>query len=540
MSNEKVKTRSKSLAKSSVKTPVKPIVKTLAKSPEIDGNQLWASRFSKTTDPISKRYTESVTIDRPMVLQSIWGSEAHVIMLAKQGIIKDLHCKKILEALQEIKKEYSAGTWDLSLQEEDAQMNIERYAIEKVGIENAGRMHTCRSRNDQVPLDTKLYTRDRLIEVIENVTQMVDVLLKQADSHTETLMPGYTHIQHAQPITYAYWLTHHVAVFLRDTKRLLAAYDTNDSNPLGAGAISGTSFPIDRKLTTELLGFKTIQEHALDAIGNKDSTIEILSVMSILFATISRIANEIIYNISCEFDTMILDDGFSMGSSMMPQKKNPGVLELVRGRTGKMYGMLMHMLTLMKGLHSGYNRDYHEDKVTLVEGLQLTNETIEVIKGVMETLKIKKERMEFLATQNFATATELANYLVKKHDIPFRLCHRIVGHVVRALVAEGKNFTDKKRTKELLAEKDIKISDVDYDQYLTPKHVIKNYDCIGGVAPKEVTRMIREMRKTNSVNKKEIDAIKNRIVTAQQKTAKIVNLILKQNKTAEQALKAVL
>lgn len=510
------------------------------KKSEIDNNQLWASRFKKSTDPISKRYTESVTIDRPMVLQSIWGSEAHVIMLANQKIIKDSHCKKILEALQEIKAEYSAGTWDLSLQEEDAQMNIERYAIEKVGIENAGRMHTCRSRNDQVPLDTKLYTRDHMLELIENAVDMVDILLTQSEGHTETLMPGYTHIQHAQPITYAYWLTHHAAVFLRDIKRLLAAYDTNDLNPLGAGAISGTSFPIDRQLTTTLLGFKGIQEHALDAIGNKDSTIEILSCLSIMFATMSRIANEIIYNISHEFDTMVLDDGFSMGSSMMPQKKNPGVLELVRGRTGKIYGMLMHMLTLMKGLHSGYNRDYHEDKVTLVEGIQLTNETIEVIKGVMKTLKIKKERLEFLATQNFATATELANYLVKKHDIPFRLCHRIVGFVVRALVEEGKNFTDKKRTKALLAEKDIQISDADYDQYLTPKHVIKNYTSVGGVAPKEVTRMIKDMKKTNASFQKEINAARARIKDSKAKTAKVVDLILNKNKSAKQALDAVL
>lgn len=507
---------------------------------EIDNNQLWASRFKKTTDPISKRYTESITIDAPMVLHSIWGSEAHVVMLAKQGIIRDEHCKKILEALQEIKEEYSAGKWELKLQEEDAQMNIERYAIEKVGIENAGRMHTCRSRNDQVPLDTKLYTRDHLIDLIQNVVDLNEILLDQAKDHTETLMPGYTHIQHAQPITYAYWLTHHVAVFLRDLKRLIAAYDSNDLNPLGAGAISGTSFPIDRHLTTELLGFKGIQEHALDAIGNKDSTIEILSASSILFSTLSRIANEIIYNIGCEFDTMILDDGFSMGSSMMPQKKNPGVLELVRGRTGKIYGMLNHMLTLMKGLHSGYNRDYHEDKVTLVEGLKLTNDTVEVIKGVMATLVIKKERLEFLATQNFATATELANYLVAKHDIPFRLCHRIVGHVVRALVEEGKNFTHKERTKELLAEKDIIISDEDYDQYLTPKHVIKNYDMIGGVAPKEVARMIKEMKKSNDAAQQEVNNMRKRIEVAKEKTAKVVDLVLNQNKSANDAVNAVL
>ena len=513
--------------------------KTAKPKQEIDKNQLWASRFKKTTDPRSKQYTESITVDRPMLFQSVWGSEAHVIMLANCDIIKDGHCKKILEALQQIKHDFATGAWDLQLQEEDMQMNIERYCIDKVGIENAGRMHTTRSRNDQVPLDTKLYTRDHLLTLIKNLNELVDSLLDMSKDHTETLMPGYTHIQHAQPITYAYWLTHYAAVLQRDVKRLIAAYDSNDMNPLGAGAISGTSFPIDRNLTTTLLGFKGVQVHALDAIGNNDSTVEILSATSILFSTLSRIANEIIYGISYEFNTMILDDGFAMGSSMMPQKKNPGVLELVRGRTGKMYGILFEMLTLMKGLHSGYNRDYHQCKTTIVDGLQLANDTVGVIKGVMETLKIKPERMEYLIGENFATATELANYLVRNHNIPFRQCHRIVGFVVRALVDEGKNFNDRKRTKELLLEKEIKISDKDYEQVLIPKEVIKNYTSLGGVAPKEVTRMIKEMKKENAAYQKQINEMEERIKTAKAKTAKIVDLILKKNKPVKDAVSSV-
>jgi len=209
----------------------------------LDNNQLWASRFKKTTDPRSKKYTESITVDRPMLYQSVWGSEAHVVMLAHQEIITDSHCRKILEALQQVKKDFADGSWDLQLQEEDVQMNIERYAINQVGIENAGRMHTCRSRNDQVALDTKLYSRDHLLSLIKALSLLTGDLLEQAKNHTETLMPGYTHIQHAQPITYAYWLTHYASAFLRDIKRLIAAYDNNDLNPLGAGAISGTSFP---------------------------------------------------------------------------------------------------------------------------------------------------------------------------------------------------------------------------------------------------------------------------------------------------------
>lgn len=494
---------------------------------EIGDQQLWASRFKKQTNPVAKQYSESVTVDRPMFYQSVWGNEAHVIMLAYQNIIQDNHAKEILKALQQIKIDFAEKKWDLQLQEEDVQMNIERYVINAAGIENGGRMHTARSRNDQVPADTKMYVREQLLRLIDSMTLFVNELLENAKNHTETIMPGYTHTQHAQPMTYSYWLSHYAAVFLRDTKRLLASYDCNDLNPLGAGAITGTSFPIDRKLTTRLLGFQGINEHALDAIGSQDSNLEILSGMSILFSSLSRIAEEIIYGITYEFSTMVLDDSFAMGSSMMPQKKNPGVLELVRGRTGKMYGILMHMLTLVKGLPSGYNRDYHEAKTTISDALQLSNDTIDLMRGVMKTLVIKPERMKYLVAQNFATATELANYLVVKYNIPFRLCHRICGFVVGSLVEEGKNFTDKERTKQLLAEKEINISDEDYEQYLISEKVIKNYTSQGGVAPKEVSRMIGEMVKENNSNKQTVDSIKNRLKKAQTETASIVDAILK-------------
>lgn len=494
---------------------------------EIGNQQLWASRFKKSTDPIAKQYSESITVDRPMFYHCVWENEAHVIMLAYQEIIKDNHAKEILKALQQIKIDFAAKKWDLQLQEEDVQMNVERYVINAAGIENGGRMHTARSRNDQVPTDTKMYVREHLLLLIDSLTQFVDELLDNAKNHTDTIMPGYTHTQHAQPMTYAYWLSHYTAVFLRDIKRLLASFHCNDLNPLGAGAITGTSFPIDRKLTSRLLGFRGINEHALDAIGSQDSTLEILSALAILFSTLSRIAEEIIYGITYEFSTMVLDDSFAMGSSMMPQKKNPGVLELVRGRTGKMYGILMHMLTLVKGLPSGYNRDYHEAKTTISDALNLSNNTIGLMRGVMKTLVIKPERMKHLATQNFATATELANYLVVKHNIPFRLCHRICGFVVGSLVEEGKNFTDKSRTIQLIAEKEINISDEDYEQYLSPEKVIRNYNSLGGVAPKEVSRMIGEMLKENNSNKKTVDAIKMRIKKAQDETVNIVDAILK-------------
>jgi argininosuccinate lyase len=494
---------------------------------EIDSRQLWASRFKKATNAIGKQYSESITVDRPMFNHDIWGNQAHTIMLGYTGINTDEQTKNILIGLQEVRQQFEAGQWDLQFQEEDLQMNVERFVINHVGMENGGRMHTTRSRNDQVVLDTKLFARHKLREVQTALGQLVETLLSRASNHTQTIMPGYTHTQHAQPMTYAYWLTNYAAVLLRDLRRLAAADQTLNTNPLGAGALTGTSFPIDRDLTTELMGFDSVQEHCLDAVGNKDFNLEILAALAIMFSSLSRIAEEVIYGITQEFRTMVLDDSFAMGSSMMPQKKNPGVLELVRGRTGKMYGILMAMLTTMKGLPSGYNRDYHEDKTTLLESLTLSKDSIEVIQGVIETLQINRERMRSLVEENFATATELANYLVRKHDIPFRQCHRIVGYVVGELVARGKSFKDKQATRELLGSQGIDISDEDFENTLDPQKVVENYTSRGGTSSKEVDRMIRSM-------KKELDSVQGvlnaRIVVereAHEKTLTISQEILK-------------
>jgi argininosuccinate lyase len=462
---------------------------------EIDSRQLWASRFRTTTSTIGKQYSESLTVDRPMFNHDIWGNQAHVIMLGYTGINTDEQTKSILVGLQEVRRQFESGKWELQIQEEDVQMNVERFVINHVGMESGGRMHTTRSRNDQVVLDTKLFARSRLREVQAALCRLVETLLSQAGNHTRTIMPGYTHTQHAQPMTYAYWLTNYAAVLLRDLRRLAAADQSLNTNPLGAGALTGTSFPIDRDLTTELMGFDSVQEHCLDAVGNKDFNLEILAALAIMFSSLSRIAEEVIYGITQEFRTMILDDSFAMGSSMMPQKKNPGVLELVRGRTGKMYGILMAMLTTMKGLPSGYNRDYHEDKTTLVDSLTLSKDSIEVIRGVIETLQIDPQRMRSLVEDNFATATELANYLVRRHNIPFRQCHRIVGYVVGELAARGKNFKDRETTRELVRSQGISVSDEDFENALDPEKVVENQNSRGGTSSREVTRMIQAMQR---------------------------------------------
>ena len=406
----------------------------------VDTKKLWASRFKKETAEVGIQYSESITVDRHMVHQDIWGSQAHTIMLGYTGIVAEDHVRKILGALKKVDHQFSNKEWDLQLKDEDVHMNVERFVIDETGMDSGGRMHTCRSRNDQVVLDTKLYARDQLLNVQIDLAEFINTFLSLAPDHVETIMPGYTHTQHAQPMTFAYWLTHYAAIFMRDLERLKQAYDVTNTNPLGAGALTGTSFPINRYLTTYLLGFADVQAHCLDAVTARDFTLQILSSLATLFSTLSRLAEEIIYGISYEYRTMVLDDSFAMGSSMMPQKKNPGVLELARARAGKMYGILMSMLTMLKGLPSGYNRDYHEDKVNLVDALTLTSDTLRVMNSVMKTLTVNKARLAELAEKNFASATELANYLVREHNVPFRLCHRVAGYVVGQLVEEGKNF----------------------------------------------------------------------------------------------------
>jgi argininosuccinate lyase len=275
-------------------------------------------------------------------------------------------------------------------------------------------MHTTRSRNDQVVLDSKLYTRRRLLELREKVGNAVEAFIERAAPHLEDVMVAYTHVQHAQPVSVAFWLSHYAAVLVRDLERLKRAYDVTDMNPLGSGAISTTSFPIDRQLTTELLGFQQVHEHALDATSARDFMLEVLSANAILSSTLSRFAEECILWTSYEFRSLALDDGFAMGSSMMPQKKNPGSLELLRGRAGRISGLMSAGMTLMKGLPSGYNRDFHEEKEILWESLDLINSAVYVVPPVVKTTHINLKRMEELAGANFATATELANFLVRK------------------------------------------------------------------------------------------------------------------------------
>jgi len=394
-------------------------------------------------------------------------------------------------------------------------MNVEARLIKEVGMDFGGRMHTCRSRNDQVPLDSKLYTRRRLLELRERVAKVVESFLGKAEKHLEDVMVSYTHVQHAQPVSVAYWLSHYAAVLLRDLERLKRAYDTTDQNPLGSGAIAGTSFPINRNLTTKLLGFQKVHLHGMDATSSRDFMLETLSSVATLQSTLSRLAEEFILWSSYEFRTLTLDDGFAMGSSMMPQKKNPGVLELLRGRSGRINGSLIAGFTLMKGLPSGYNRDFHEDKEILVESLNLINRAVEVVPALIESTTINLERMNELAFDNFANATEIANYLVSKHNVPFREAHHIVGSLVGDLYRKKENFRNFEACYDHLVNKHkIKASREEIQRVLEPKSVMTTYNSLGGTGPKAVGEILNQFRQDLEQHRKLLTEDNQRVNSA--------------------------
>jgi len=455
--------------------------------------KLWGGRFSRDIDQSILNWTESISVDSNLVVEDIWGSMSHVTMLGAQGIIPPQAAAAILPALLKFQNEFKEKKWALGNEQEDVHMNVEARLIKEVGMDFGGRMHTCRSRNDQVVLDSKLYTRNRLLELRGRLTDAVQVFLEKASEHLETVMVSYTHVQHAQPVSVAYWLSHYAAVLLRDLERLKRAFDVTDQNPLGSGAIAGTSFPIDRNLTTKLMGFQKVHPHGMDATSARDFMLEAVSASAILESTLSRLAEEFIFWSSYEFRTLTLDDGFAMGSSMMPQKKNPGALELLRGRAGRINGLMVAAFTLMKGLPSGYNRDFHEDKEILVETMNLINRAIEVVPPLIKSTTINVNRMHELAFKNFANATEVANYLVSKHNVPFREAHHIVGSLVGELYRSNDNFSNFEACYKHVVEKyKINATREELALVLDPKPVMMSYNSLGGTGPKAVSQMLKD------------------------------------------------
>lgn len=463
--------------------------------------KLWGGRFEEEMEAEVEAFTQSLAVDARMVVEDLWGSEAHALMLARQGIITEEDLRRILEALERARSEYAAGTWELRPELEDVHMNVERYVIDHAGEEYGGKLHTARSRNDQVLTAARLYIRRQILATEERVLALQEALLDLAAAHLETVMPGYTHTQHAQPITLGFWASGHASALARDLVRLARAYETVNRNPLGACALAGTSFPIDREFTAELLGFDGLQEHALDVTSSRDFILEPLSALAILMSQLSRLAEEVVWWSTYEFRFFEVAEAYSSGSSIMPQKKNPDVAELTRGKAGAVFGRLMQVLTVVKGLPLGYHRDLQEDKPALWAAFDEVQQALGVMAGTIRTLTVHPDRLAELAAANFATATELANHLVRAHHLPFRRSHEIVGQVVRALIAEGRTLTAYERVQELLGKQGIQETVEGLQALLDPLRCVQAHTSRGGTAPVEVERLIAALRQQATLHR---------------------------------------
>lgn len=402
--------------------------------------KLWGGRFTRTTDRLVEDFHSSISFDRRLYRQDIVGSIAHTKMLAAVGLITPEEGEAIIRGLEEIREDIEAGRVEFDVGAEDIHMNIEKLLTERIG-EPGKKLHTARSRNDQVTLDLRLYLKEEIREVKKLLAGLQKVLVDLAEKHISTIMPGYTHLQKAQPVTLAHHLLAYFEMFYRDQKRLDGCLERVDVMPLGAGALAGTTLPIDREMVARELGFKEISANSLDAVADRDFVVEFLAAASLIMMHLSRLAEEIILWASEEFGFIELDDAYSTGSSMMPQKKNPDVAELVRGKTGRVYGHLMGMLTVLKGLPLAYNKDLQEDKEALFDALDTVKGCLMVFTPMLATAKFKVERMREDAERGFAAATDVAEYLVRK-GLPFREAHAVVGVLVLHCLERGKSFCD--------------------------------------------------------------------------------------------------
>ena len=402
--------------------------------------KMWAGRFEKATDKEVNDYNSSLPFDCKMYSQDIEGSIAHSQMLAKQGVISQKDADDIKSGLLSIKEDIESGKLTFDSDAEDIHMFIEEELTNRIG--DAGkRLHTGRSRNDQVALDQRLYMVDEAGEIIELLDDLLDTLVDIAKDNTETYMPGYTHLQRAQPITYAHYLSAYIEMFKRDIDRINEAKDRANISPLGSGALAGTTYPLDRAFVAEQLGMNGVTLCSLDGVADRDFAIEFASACSILMMHLSRMSEEIILYASQEFKFYELDDAYSTGSSMMPQKKNPDVAELTRGKTGRVYGDLISLLVIMKGLPLAYNKDMQEVQEAMFDCIDTIKAVLPPFTGMIKTMTIRKDNMEKAALGGFTNATDLADYLVKK-GLPFRETHAISGKLVHYCIENGISLLD--------------------------------------------------------------------------------------------------
>ncbi|HEX3723763.1 MAG TPA: argininosuccinate lyase [Nitrolancea sp.] len=402
--------------------------------------KLWGGRFSQATNELVDRLNASLPFDRRLARQDITGSIAHARMLARQGIIGEADGALIESGLHDILAEIDAGSYQFRLEDEDIHLSVERRLGELIGP-TSGRLHTARSRNDQIALDFRLWTREAIVGLAGGVVNAIGALLQVADEYPDTILPGYTHMQRAQPVLLAHHLLAYVEMFFRDLDRLRDAYRRMNRSPLGAGALAGVTYPVDPQFVADLLGFDGLCANSLDAVSDRDFVVDLLSACSQLMLHLSRLAEEIVIWSTAEFGFLELSDAFSTGSSIMPQKKNPDVAELIRGKTGRVYGHLMAMLTVGKGLPLSYNKDLQEDKEGLFDTVDTVELILEVLPPMLATARFRSQRMLQAAAGGFSLATDVADHLVRA-GMPFREAHAIVGRVVVYCIEQEKDFPD--------------------------------------------------------------------------------------------------
>lgn len=446
---------------------------------------LWEGRFKKELDPITNDFNSSIKFDSRMYKQDIEGSLTHVKMLKKQHIIAQEEADKIIKELENILEELKTGILEIDYNAEDIHMFVESELTNRLGS-TGKRLHTSRSRNDQVALDIRMYLKEEIKNIEEILKLLLKTIIKKSKENLETVMPGYTHMQRAQPITFAQHLMAYSQMFLRDIQRLEECYKRTNIMPLGSCALAGTTYNIDREYVKELLNFEEITQNSLDSVSDRDFVIELASDISLIMMHLSRLSEEIIMWCSWEFKFIELDDAFSTGSSIMPQKKNPDITELIRGKTGRAYGNLITLLTMMKGLPLAYNKDMQEDKEAIFDSIDNVKLCIETLIPMIDTFKVKKENMKIAAQKGFINATDCVDYLVKK-GVPFREAYKIVGKIVGFCI--DKNIT----LEEVSLDEYQNFSknfDIDIYESIDLKECVVKRNVIGGPAPEQVKKQI--------------------------------------------------
>ena len=458
---------------------------------------LWGGRFEKDMDQIVKEFNASIGFDQRMYNEDIDGSIAHVTMLAAQGIVTEEESRQIIDGLERIREKIRSGEIVFTVEDEDIHMGIESRLIEEIG-EVGKKLHTARSRNDQCQVDGRLYLKEQIRAIVAELIELEEVILRKADQYAEEITVGFTHIQHAQPITIGFVFMAYFQMFRRDIERLTDTYERMDLCPLGACALAGTTFPTDRARTAELLGFRAPTENAMDSVSDRDYAIEFLSDASISMMHISRWAEEFAWWNTSEFSYIAIDDSFCTGSSIMPQKKNPDMAELLRGKSGRVYGDLMQMLTVLKGTPLAYNKDFQEDKEGLFDAVDTWKACIQIFTKMLDKTEFRMDQIEKQLSKGFLNATDVAEHLAME-GIPFREAHNIVGRMVKACEERGCQLEE--LDEESLRSIDSRLSRKALGDISIPACVSARKS-FGGTAPDEVRRQIR-------VGRSWIESLKN-------------------------------